>query len=150
MPNVFEPEWDVERDDGPFRWRRAFVARQAGSRRLGASVYELAPGGATFPLHAHYINEELIVVLAGEPTLTAGDGVRRRLAPGDVVACPAGPAGAHRLDNETADPARVMVVSTMHSPETNLMLEDGTYWLHDWTGTEPGLEGLDVRLRPVD
>src|SRR5205814_10732658 len=94
MPSVFEPEWDVERDEGPFHWRRAFVARQAGSRRLGASLFELVPGGATFPLPAHYVNEELIVVLSGEPTPTAGDGGRRRLAPGEVVACPVGPAAA--------------------------------------------------------
>jgi len=150
MPSVFEPEWDVERDEGPFHWRRAFVARQAGSRRLGASLFELVPGGATFPLHAHYVNEELIVVLSGEPTLTAGDGGRRRLAPGEVVACPVGPAGAHRLDNETAEPVRVLIVSTMQSPETNLMLEDGTYWLHDWGGVEPDFEGLDVRMRPLE
>src|SRR5207247_5407891 len=141
--------WARERDDPPFRWRRAFLARQAGARRLGASLFALPPGGATFPLHAHYVNEELIVVLAGRPTLTDGDRNRRRLEPGEVVACPGGPGGAHRLDNDTDEPVRVLIVSTMRSPETNLMLEDGSYWLHDWSGADPAFEGLDVRLRPV-
>jgi uncharacterized cupin superfamily protein len=74
MPNVFEPEWDAERDDPPFRWRRARIARQAGARDLGASLFEVPAGAATFPLHAHYANEELLLVLAGRLELTAGDG----------------------------------------------------------------------------
>jgi hypothetical protein len=31
MPNLFEPEFDAERDDRRFRWRRARLGRQAGS-----------------------------------------------------------------------------------------------------------------------
>src|SRR5215208_2639567 len=68
MPNVFEPDWDAERDDPPFRWRRARLGRQAGARDLGASLFELPPGSATFPLHAHYANEELLIVLDGRPS----------------------------------------------------------------------------------
>lgn len=62
--NVFDPDWDAERAEEPYRWRRARVGRQAGCEALGASVFELPPGAATFPLHAHRANEELIVVLA--------------------------------------------------------------------------------------
>ena len=100
MPNVFEPDWDAERDEPPFRWRRARIGRQAGARDLGASLFELPPGAASFPLHAHYANEEMIVVLDGRPTLTTAPTARaRELEPGEVVACPAGRDGAHRLDN---------------------------------------------------
>jgi uncharacterized cupin superfamily protein len=41
----------------------------------------------------------------------------RELAPGEVVAFPAGRAGAHRLDDRTTEPVRVLVVSTMRAPE---------------------------------
>jgi uncharacterized cupin superfamily protein len=150
MPNLFDPDWDAERDDPPFRWRRARLGHQAGARDLGASLFELPPRSATFPLHAHYANEEMLLVLAGRPTLTSADGGTRTLEPGDVVACPAGREGAHRLDNNDAEPARVLIVSTMKAPEVNEMLEDGTFWVRDYApGLTPEDPGLDVpRLRP--
>jgi uncharacterized cupin superfamily protein len=152
MPNLFEPEWDAERDEPPFRWRRARLGRQAGSRELGASLFELPPGAATFPLHAHFANEELLVVLSGRPRLTGLAGDSRQLEPGDVVACPAGREGAHRVDNDGDEPARVLIVSTMKAPEINEMLEDGTFWVRDYApGLTPDDPGLDVGgLRPDD
>jgi len=115
MPNVFEPELD---DAGslpePFRARGAEIGKQAGSRELGASLYELPRGQAICPLHAHHGNEEMLIVLAGRPTLRTLEGARE-LAPGDVVSFPAGHAGAHRVDNHRDEPARVLMVSTMRA-----------------------------------
>ena len=145
MPNLFEPEWDAERDAPPFRWRRAFLARQAGARQLGASLFALPPGGATFPLHAHLANEELVLVLAGRPTLVTPEG-ERELPAGEVVAFPAGRDGAHRLENRTDDEVRLVLVSTMLAPEVNLMLEDGTAWVRDYVpGTDPPPDAVDFR-----
>lgn len=152
MPNLFEPDWDAERDDPPFRWRRARLGRQGGSRDLGASLFEVPPAGATFPLHAHYANEEMLIVVAGRPTLSTPDGERRELSPGELVACPAGREGAHRLDNETDEPVRILIVSTMRAPEINEMLEDGTFWVRDYApGLTPDDPSLDVPgLRRAD
>jgi uncharacterized cupin superfamily protein len=145
MANVYEPDWDAGRDEPPFRWRRARLGRQAGARDLGASLFELPPGAASFPLHAHYNNEEMIVVLAGSPSLISADGEVRGLVPGELVACPAGREGAHRLDNHTDEPVRVLVVSTMRAPEINEMLEDGTFWVRDYApGLTPEAPTLDV------
>ena len=147
MPNIYDPDWDIERDQAPFLGRRAWLGRQAGSEELGGSLFEVPPGGATAPLHAHYANEELIVVVAGRPTLSTPDGTRRQLAEGEVVACPAGRRGAHRLDNETDEQVRVLIVSTMRAPEINEMFEDGEFWLRDYVpGTEPTGSALDVRV----
>jgi uncharacterized cupin superfamily protein len=152
MPNLFDPDWDAELDSPPFRWRRARLGRQAGSDQLGASLFEVPPGAATFPLHAHFNNEELLLVLEGRLRLTVADGSSRELAPGDVVACPAGRAGAHRLDNDGDEAARVLIVSTMKAPEINEMLEDGSYWVRDYApGLTPEDPGLDVQgLRKSD
>ena len=148
MTNLYEPEWDAERDAEPFHWKRAFVGKQAGARELGASLFEVPPGGATFPLHAHFANEELLVVVSGRPTLTTRES-ERELAPGEVVAFPAGLEGAHRLDNRSDEPVRVLVVSTMRAPEINAMLEDGQYWLRDYVpGTPPPDGALDVWTTP--
>ena len=136
MANVFEPEWDAEQDLPPFTWRRARLGRQAGARQLGASLFELPPGASSFPLHVHHANEEMIVVLSGRPTLRSIDG-SRELSPGEVVACVAGRAGAHRIDNTTDEPVRFMVVSTMHAPEVNEYPDSGKIWVRDYAPGAP-------------
>lgn len=148
MTSVFEPEWDAEQHQPPFRWRRARVGRQAGSQRLGASLYELPPGASSWPLHIHNANEELVVVLAGRPTLRTLDD-ERELEPGEVVACPAGPGGAHRLDNRTSETTQVLVVSTMIAPELNEYPDSGKLWgLAFAPGGERDPEAADILGRP--
>jgi|SRR5215207_4190938 len=115
MPNLFEPEW-VERTDAPLRGRVARIGALAGATQLGATLYEIAPGQNGSPFHLHHANEEMIIVLAGRPTLRTING-SRVLEPGDVVACPRGPAGAHQLQNRTEQPARALVISTMVYPD---------------------------------
>jgi uncharacterized cupin superfamily protein len=145
MANVFDPEWDAEQDRGPFRWRRSRLGLQAGSRKLGASLFELEPGAASFPLHIHYANEELLIVIEGRPTLRQLDG-ERVLEPGEVVALPAGRSGAHRIDNRSAGVARVLVVSTMLAPEVNEYPDSDKIWVRDVApGTvDPPVAELDT------
>lgn len=79
-------------------------------------MYDIQPGGRQADLHFHHANEELILVLAGTPTLYTLDG-SRKLATGEVVACLRGRQGAHRLENRSDELARVLLVSTMLMPE---------------------------------
>jgi uncharacterized cupin superfamily protein len=147
--NIIQPRWDAERDEPPFRWRRARIGRQAGARALGASLFEVPPGAATFQLHAHHANEELIIVVAGRLVLTTADG-ERELDAGAVVSCPAGRKGAHRLDNRGDEPARVLIASTMVAPDVTELFEDAQLWMRDYPpGGEPGPDALDVKL-PFD
>jgi uncharacterized cupin superfamily protein len=148
MANVFEPHFDAEQDKPPFTWRRARLGRQAGAEALGASLFELPPGASSFPLHVHHANEEMIVVLAGRPTLRS-IAAERSLEPGELVACPAGRRGAHRLENRTEEPVRFLVVSTMNAPEVNEYPDTGKVWVRDYVpGTErPDSSDLDTVLR---
>jgi uncharacterized cupin superfamily protein len=122
-PNVFEPEWEHEAEE-PFALRATRVGAAAGASALGATVYELDPGGAVSPYHVHYGNEEMLVVVAGTPSVRTPDGVRE-LAPGAVVAFPAGADGAHRVFNASAEPARVLLISTMGFPEVAEHVDTG-------------------------
>src|SRR3954452_8351898 len=97
-PNALHPEWDAERADEPFRVRVMRAGARAGARELGASLYEIDPGGAVSPYHLHHANEELLLGVAGRPLLRTPAGTRR-LEPGAVVAFPPGPEGAHRISN---------------------------------------------------
>ena len=148
MANVYEPEWDADRDDPPYRWKRSRIGRQTGARQLGASLFELPPGASSFPLHVHHANEELIVVLAGRPTLRSLDG-ERELQPGEVVACPTGRRGAHRMDNRSDEPARFLIVSTMIAPEVNEYPDSGKVWARNFPpGGDAPDDALDVLGRP--
>jgi uncharacterized cupin superfamily protein len=112
VANVFGAEWDFERGGVAM----ASVTSDDGAELLGATVYELGPGARWADLHVHFANEELIVVLAGTPMLHTLAG-SRELARGDVVVCRRGRSGAHRLENTSEEPARVLIVSTLLMPE---------------------------------
>jgi uncharacterized cupin superfamily protein len=145
VPNIYEPEFDVAQDNPPYTWQRARLGRQAGSEQLGASLFEVPPGGETFPLHAHLHNEELLIVVSGSPTLrTLTDEVR--LEPGEVIACRAGSDGAHLVRNDTDEPVRILIVSTMVAPEINVFPDTGEIWVRDYVpGTDAPPGALDVR-----
>ncbi len=143
-PSATDPHWDAEQDRGPFRWRRARVGRQAGGRELGASVFELEPGAATFPLHAHHANEEILVVLAGRPTLRTVDG-ERTLDEREVVCFLTGRAGAHRIENATDTPVRVLIVSTMIGPDVVEHIDSQKVYARSYApGADPPPDAVEV------
>ena len=111
MPSIYEPLFDQDRHapDG-FRALRALLGRQAGARRLGLSLWELPPGEAAYPNHFHLVDEELIIVLEGSPTLRTPQGWRE-LAAGDVESFPVGEAGAHQLVNWGSERVRFLAFS---------------------------------------
>jgi uncharacterized cupin superfamily protein len=115
MPNLKNPSYDEDRDPEGFRARRARLAKQAGSKRLGVSIWEVAAGQAAYPYHWHVVEEELIVVLEGRPSLRGHNGGWRELAPGEVVAFRVGPEGGHQLWNRTGETVRFLSASSWWS-----------------------------------
>jgi uncharacterized cupin superfamily protein len=120
-PNIFAETFSIER--GGLRGEP--IARSAGAELIGGTLYELAPGANVMPLHIHHAMEELVIVLAGAPTLRTLDG-ERELAPGDVVAFPRGRRGAHTIVNHSDAPVRYLMLSTRSTPEVVEYPELGT------------------------
>jgi uncharacterized cupin superfamily protein len=116
VPNIKRPSFDEPREHGGFRALRARVARQAGSERLGLSLWELPPGEAAYPYHFHYADEELVIVLDGRPSLRTPSGWRE-LEEGEVVAFLRGEVGGHQLVNRTADTVRFLAFSSSGEPD---------------------------------
>jgi uncharacterized cupin superfamily protein len=110
--NIWSEEWDSGED---WSGGGARSKRLPRGSNLGATVYELEPR-AWVPFHFHHGSEELMVVLRGQPTLRTGEG-ERRLREGEVVHFPTGPDGAHAISNETNEPVRYLMASTLASPE---------------------------------
>ena len=124
MANLFEPSFEGASDREGFRGRRARLGREAGAERLGASLFELEPGSAAFPLHYHLGNEEMLIVVAGRPALRTAEG-ERPLDEGEVVAFPVGEAGAHQIVNRSPDPVRILIISEMNAPDVVVRPESG-------------------------
>jgi uncharacterized cupin superfamily protein len=116
MTNINDPAFDEPREHPGFRCRRARLSRQAGSERLGLSLWEVPPAEAAYPYHWHLAEEELVVVLEGRPSLRTPDGWRE-LAQGEVVAFPRGETGAHQLANRTNQAVRFLSFSPSSEPD---------------------------------
>lgn len=144
--NLFEPEFDDGSAREGFRGRRARLGRQAGAEHLGASLYELEPGCAAFPLHYHLGNEELMIVVSGEPALRTLEG-ERPLAEGEVVSFGTGEAGAHQVVNRGEAPARILIVSEMNAPEVAVRPESGKISAFGRPPGAPGEGFHDVYFR---
>ncbi len=144
MANVFEPQFDEPRDQPGFQTRRARVGRQIGAERLGVSLWEVDPGEAAYPYHLHLGEEELVVVLAGRPSLRSPSGWRE-LDEGEIVSFPRGEAGAHQIVNRTAEPARFLAISTNREPDIVLYPDSGKVGVAQRT---PG--GLHLFFRQSD
>lgn len=114
--NIWSDDWGEQDDDwsggGALAKRLPRAAERPG---LGATVYELGRGNFVV-YHFHHAWEELLIVLRGRPTLKTPDG-ERRLNEGEAVYFPLGAEGAHGLRNETDEPVRFLMASTLSSPE---------------------------------
>lgn len=98
----------------PSNYPEPFASRMAGRekrplgelfglRKLGANLTRLAPGAHSALYHRHSVQEELVYVLEGEPTLVTDVG-ETPLQPGMFAAFPAG-GTAHHLVNRSDRPA---------------------------------------------
>ena len=95
----------VER--GQFRYAASTLTERLGASVMGASVYEMQSGDKRGPYHYHYGVEEWMYVISGAPIHRDPSG-ERPLEPGDLVAFPSGPPGAHTVHG----PGRVLIFST--------------------------------------
>jgi len=113
--------WDDVPDWGGIGARR-LVRSEANA--LGASIWEIQPGGSQFVYHFHRGSEELLIVLRGHPTVRMHDG-EHVLAEGDVLPFPCGPEGGHQLRNDGTEAARVVIVSAHANPDVAEYPETG-------------------------
>jgi uncharacterized cupin superfamily protein len=123
-----------------FEFRFLPVGERIGSREIGATVYELDPGMRMCPYHAHFGNEELLIVLDGSPTLRT-EGGERVLRAGDAIAFVRGT--AHQVINRSDAAVRYLMLSTMFEPDVSLFPDTGKVVVV--TDVPPGRSG-DRRL----
>ena len=129
---------EYEERDG--RLRRKELSNAVDADALGCSLYELLPGGRSWPYHYHTANEEAVYVLDGEGILRHDEG-DSRLAPGDYVTLPPDESGGHQVVNDGDGPLRYLAFSTMEEPDVTVYPEMDKIGV--FVGSPPG--GRDER-----
>jgi uncharacterized cupin superfamily protein len=114
--NLNRDDWDVEREsaDGS-TLRMRHVGHRLETELIGGTLMEVGPGYRG-PYHLHHGNEELLLVLAGRPSVRTPDG-ERELEPGEVVFFPRGREGLHAIENPSGGPARFLLLSSKVHPD---------------------------------
>ena len=123
--NLFSDVWDE--DDREAGTRRRIFWRPDGAR-MGASLYELAPGASGSRLHMHYGAEEMFFVVRGRPSFR-NQHREEALAPGDFVFCPEGRPGLHTFGNPTDEPVELLAISAGSFPDVVAYPEHGYAWV---------------------
>ena len=93
-----EVPWSEALTRGAYGQRR----KELGGERLTCSLWELAPGKKSFPLHAHLVTEEALFVVSGRAKVRTPEGLTP-IGPGDYVSFPPG-GPAHQLVNDGTEP----------------------------------------------
>jgi uncharacterized cupin superfamily protein len=105
--------------DGKYRAVTYEAGLPIGARKLGYRFVTLEPGTKFCPMHSHVVEEEMVLVWDGAPTIRTPQGefeCRR----GDVIAFPVGHAGTHQLKNLSAKPATLFVLGNEEANEIAL------------------------------
>jgi uncharacterized cupin superfamily protein len=122
--NLFSGQWDGDDEAGT----RHRVFWRLDGARMGATLYELAPGTPESRIHMHFGAEEMFFVLSGRPVLRTPQG-KEALAPGDVVFCPEGRAGLHTFGNPAEEPVELLAISAGSFPDVVAYPEHGYAWV---------------------
>jgi uncharacterized cupin superfamily protein len=122
--NLNGDRWDRQEDRDGWRSKDAWVGHHIGAELLGGSMYELEGRNKLWPFHTHHANEEWVVVLRGTPTLRTHEG-EQLLQEGDVVCFPRGKDGAHQIINRSEGSIRVLMLSSLVSPDIVEYLDTG-------------------------
>lgn len=115
--------------------RYASIGQALGARKLGCRLVVIPPGKRGWPLHFHYVNEEMFIILDGIGDYRHGDEVYPVKA-GDVLIARAGEQKGHQLVNTGREELRYFAISTMEQPDVFEYPESGKFGV--FVGAAPG------------
>ncbi len=130
--SLSKPDFEYdETDPEGFRSGMFRCGPQLGATDTGASLYEIPPGQAVCPYHYEYGEEEWVLALTGRPSVRTPEGTEQ-LDPLELAFFPKGPEGAHQIRNDTDEPVRVLMWSTVLVPTATAYPDSDKVGV--WTG----------------
>jgi len=130
--SIADPELTFDpADPEGFRSGMFRFGPELGAKETGATLYEVPPGQALCPYHYEYGQEEWVLALSGRPSVRTPEGTEP-LEPLDVAFFPKGPDGANQILNETDEPARLLMWSTVVTPDATVYPDSDKIGI--WTG----------------
>jgi uncharacterized cupin superfamily protein len=149
-PNAFTAQFNYEdQEPEPPGYACAEVpyGKAVGGKDLAVRLFELPPGERLCPYHYEYV-EEWLIVMVGEVKVRIPSGVES-LTAGEVMCFPAGAEGAHKVWNDSQQPARIVMFSQDSTPAVAVYPDsdkvgvwgEGEKWM--FRGTEGHLEYYD-------
>ena len=133
--NLNELEYVPHSHGENFQAECAPVANQLNASKLGYRVTRVPPGKRAWPLHAHYVNEEMFFILEGSGSVKIGDALHP-ITKGDFISAPAKPELPHQIINTSNATLSYICVSTMLEPEIAVYPESGKLGII--AGSAPG------------
>ena len=93
------------------------VASPNEGNQTVVAFYEIPPGKSNYPFHYHTTNEEVFYIISGAGVLETFD-EKRPVKAGDIIVCPVGKNGAHKLTNTSETENLVYLdVDTNNTPD---------------------------------
>ena len=74
------------------------VASPNEGNQTVVAFYKIPPGKSNYPFHYHTTNEEVFYIISGSGALETHD-TTHPIKAGDIIVCPAGKGGAHKITN---------------------------------------------------
>lgn len=115
--NLKDVEFTLQQQGENFEAQSASLGRRLGSHKLGSQLVIVPPGKKAWPYHAHYVNEEMFFILAGQGKIRIQD-KEYTLSSGDLISIPPGPDFAHQITNISDEhDLTYLAISTMQEPD---------------------------------
>ncbi|MBC7739623.1 MAG: cupin domain-containing protein [Candidatus Saccharibacteria bacterium] len=109
-------------------------SQAGGLTQFGAHIQTLPPGAQSSERHWHSVEDEFLLVLAGQATVV-DDAGPRVLGPGDAVGWRFGEANGHHVLNHGAGPVSFVIVGSRVAGDICTYPDSGTRQIHgptDW------------------
>jgi len=136
-------DFDARREArGAFAYEKRVVVPKSGNR-LQVAFMEIPPGKSAYPYHWHESIAEVYVILSGTGVVRSPER-ETAVAPGDVVAFPPGPAGAHRMTNTGEGPLRYVDIDSTADPDVVHYPDSGKTGYSAFSGSEGRFRDTDA------
>ena len=98
------------------RYKYEVASPNEGNQTV-AAFYTIPPSKSNYPFHYHTTNEEVFYIISGKGDLETFDGIYI-VSAGDIIVCPAGKDGAHKITNSSETENLVYLdVDTNNTPD---------------------------------